>query len=187
MLCNGTVQPSLSAVCGPSEEPWVIESGSRAILLAGFAAGRNYFDGRVVTQSGVRKSVGPFYSAAAVDDGAATSWLLAQLDGRTEIVDASLEPAGNIPAWGSDIVGLDARCAGTSPVLATRPGDATEADSVQAFALVNRSPMPLSPAVTFPGPVTALWPVASASALAVAHDLASGIYTAYVLSLACGA
>ena len=32
--------------CHASDEPWTLDSGSRAVLLAAFAAGRNYFDGR---------------------------------------------------------------------------------------------------------------------------------------------
>src|SRR5205809_4554229 len=99
--------------CRPTEEPWVIESGgesgSRAILLANFAPQRNHFDGRVVTQTGQRKTVAPFYSAAAIEYQGHQFWFLAMLDGHTQLYDSALEPAGGaaggvstvLSTWGS--------------------------------------------------------------------------------------
>ncbi len=185
MECSGMVQPQLSIDCRPSEEPWVLESGSRAILLATYSRDRNYFDGHVILQNGSRKSVAPFYSAAAVEDPAGTIWLLATLDGRTQIFDAAFEAVAAIPSWGSDVVGTSGRCAGGSAILATLAGDATEPDGVQAFSIVNRMAVALGAPASFNGPVTALWPSTPSSALAVVHDLATGKYAAYVLSLVC--
>ena len=187
VACSGSVEPVLSLECRASEEPWVLESGSRGILLGNFAGGRNYFDGRVVAQNGMPKSVAPFYSAAAVEEQGSLWWLLALVDGRTEVLDNSLEPVAHIPGWGSDLVGINAPCGGGSQVLATRPGDANEPDAIQAFGVVNHMPVPLGPAVTFPGPVTAFWPSGSTAALAVARDVATGKYAAYVLTMVCGA
>jgi hypothetical protein len=154
MRCNGATEPALSMECRAGDEPWVLESGSRALLLADFAAGRNYFDGRVTTQTGQHKTVAPFFSAASVESQGRTWWLLASLDGKTQILDAALDPAGALTAqWGSDIAGTDAHCGAGSQVLATRSGDGVPADSVQAFTMVDRSPEPLSQAVEFPGPV----------------------------------
>ena len=112
LACNGTTDPTLSVDCHASEAPWVLESGARGLLLATFAASRNYFDGRVVTQSGARKTVPPFYSAASVESQGRTLWMMAQTDGKAQIVDASLDPVASIGQWGSDIVGIDARCGG---------------------------------------------------------------------------
>lgn len=186
LVCNGSVEPRLSVDCRPGEEPWVLESGSRAILLANFTPDRNYFDGRVVMQTGEHRSVAPFYTAAALEEGGATMWLMALVDGRAQLLDSALQPVSTVASWGSDIVGIDAGCAGGSAVLATHPGESDEPDAIQAFSLTNRVPTALAPPVTFPGPVTALWPAGPDSALAVARDLASGKYTAYVLTLACG-
>ena len=185
MACGGAWQPPVSLECKASGDPWVLESGSRDLLLASFAAGRNYFDGRVATQTGLRKTVEPFYSAASVDERGKALWLLAMVDGRVRLFDESFEPAGDINAWGSDIVGTDARCAGGSQVLATRPGGA-EPDAVQAFAIVNRAAVPLGAPAEFPGPVTALWVSGQASALAVSKNITTGKYAAYLLTLVCG-
>jgi hypothetical protein len=185
MACSGAWQPPVSLSCKPSADPWVLESGSRDLLLANFAAGRNYFDGRVATQTGLRKTVDPFYSAASVEERGKTMWLLAMVDGRARLYDESFDPAGDIGAWGSDIVGTDARCAGGSQVLATRPGGA-EPDAVQAYSIVNRAAVPLGAPAEFPGPVTALWGSGQSSVLAVSKDSLTGKYAAYLLSVVCG-
>jgi len=185
MVCGGAAEPSLSMECRADDEPWVLESGSRATLLANFAVTRNYFDGRVATGTGLRKTIAPFYSAASVEERGRPLWLLATLDGRTQIFDAGLEPAGAVAGWGSDIAGTEASCGGGRQVLATRPGDAGQPDAIQAFAIVNRAAGPLTAPVEFAGPVTALWPSSATSALAVARNPQTGRYAAYVITVVC--
>jgi len=185
LVCSGALEPALSMDCRTSEEPWVLESGSRTLLLAAFAPGRNYFDGRVTSQSGLRKTVAPFYSAASVEEQGRTLWLLAMVDGRTQIFDAALEPAGTLSAaWGSDIAGTDARCGGGS-VLATRPGDSTAPDAVQAFSIVDRAATPLTAPAEFPGPVVALWSSGGTAAVAIVRNPGTGKYEAYTISISC--
>ena len=186
MVCIGILDLVRSMQCRAADEPWMLESGSRGVLLAYFSTARNYFDGRVVTQAGLRKTVAPFYSAASVEDQGRTFWLLALLDGRTQVVDATFEAVGTIPGWGSDIAGVDARCGSSSQVLAARAGDSNEPDAVQVFAVANRTAAPLAAPLAFSGPVTALWPAGTASVLAVQRDLTTGRYAAYILSVACG-
>jgi hypothetical protein len=184
--CGGAAEPSLSIECRAGDQPWVLGSGSRATLLASFAATRNHFDGRLATEAGLRKTIAPFYSAASVGEPGRPLWLLAMLDGRTQIFDAWLDPVGAIASWGSDIAGTEANCGGGSQVLATRPGDAGEPDAIQAFAIVNRAAAPLTAPVEFAGPVTALWPSSPTSVLAVARDPLTGRYAAYVITVVCG-
>jgi hypothetical protein len=185
--CGGAVEPSLSIECRAGDQPWVLESGSHATLLANFAATRNYFDGRVATAAGLRKTIAaPFYSAASAAEQGRPLWLLAMLDGRTQIFDAWLETVGAIASWGSDIAGTEASCGGGSQVLATRPAGAGDPDAIQAFAIVNRAALPLTAPVEFAGPVTALWPLSATSALAVVRDPLTGRYAAYVITVVCG-
>jgi hypothetical protein len=185
--CDGTTEPALSMECHASDDPWVLESGSRTLLLADFAAARNYFGGRVATQSGQRKTVAPFFSAASVESQGRTWWLLAALDGKIQIFDAALEPAGTSTAqWGSDIAGTDAHCGAGSQVLATRPGDRGQPDTIQAFTMADRTPEPLTEAVDFPGPVLALWASGGSAATVVVRDLRTGKYSAYVVTVVCG-
>jgi hypothetical protein len=184
--CSGVWQPPISAQCKTTGDPWPLESGSRDMLLGSLASGRNYFDGRVTTQTGVRKTVEPFYSAASVEERGKALWLLAMVDGRTRLFDDAFEPAGEIAAWGSDIAGTDARCGGGSQIFATRPGSGGEPDAVQAFAIVDRAAVPLGAPAEFPGPVTALWVSGGASALAVSRNLSTERYAAYLLTVVCG-
>lgn len=170
--CGGTMEP-LAIACKASDEPWPLDSGGRALLLATFASNRNYFDGRVVTQSGARKTVPPFYSAASAD----SFWILATADGRASIFDGAMEPAGNAGTWGSDLANSDARCGGAPVALASRPGDGP--DAVQAYALVNRSAVPIGKPVEMPGPVTALW----TPGIAVARNGSS--WQAYAIAVHC--
>jgi hypothetical protein len=186
MECDDTSGDRLSIECHASQEPWVLDSGSRGILLGNFAPARNYFDGHVVSQDGSRRTVPPFYAAAAGEDSGGTFWLLSLLDGQAGLFNAGFEPVGTVPSWGSDIVGISAPCAGGSQVLATHPGDGDEPDAIQAFSIVNRTANPLAPPLAFAGSVTALWPETAATALAVTSDPATGKYAAYLVSLACG-
>jgi hypothetical protein len=181
-ICNGSIEPGLVVECRPSEEPWTLDSGSRTVLLAGFATGRNHFDGHIVTQNGARKTVPAFFTAGA----AGGYWLLTLMDGRTQVFDGNFDPAGVIPGWGSDLAATDARCGTGSQILATKAGDLREADSVRAYSIVNRAPVPLTAPVEFSGPVTALWTMNGASAVAVVRDLATGRYAAYLLTVVCG-
>ena len=183
LTCTGTTDPVLNMDCKPSEQPWLIESGTRDLLLATYAPSRNYFDGRVVTQAGARRSTQPFYSAAAAESDGRTYWLFALTDGRTEIADASFEPVDYISSWGSDIAGIESRCGAPTAILATRPGDA-ESDAVQAFRLSGRYAVPMGAPLSFSGPVTALWTSGGSSAIAVSRE-ANSTYVAYLLTVSC--
>jgi hypothetical protein len=186
MQCDGTTEPSLSAECHASDEAWVLESGSRALLLADFAATRNYFSGRVTTQAGQRRTVPPFFSAASVESQGRTWWLLVAIDGKTQIFDTAFDAMGTVSAqWGSDIAGTDAHCGAGSQVLATRPGDRGQPDTVQAFTLIDRAAQPLTEAADFSGPVVALWTSGGSAATVVTRDLRTGKYSAYAVTVIC--
>ena len=188
VACLGDAAASLSLNCRPSDDPWVLESGKHALLLAHFAADRNYFDGSLVLQDGAHKMVPPFYSMAAAEEAGGTLWLLTQLDGQTEIFGAGWEPVAAIPSWGSDLVGVNGPCG--VQVLATRPGgEGTESgqpDALQAFAIANHAAVPASAPLPFAGEITALWPASSSSATVVLRDPADRHYAAYVVTLVCG-
>jgi hypothetical protein len=122
-----------------------------------------------------------------VESQGRTWWLLAAIDGKTRIFDAALDPAGTAAIqWGSDIAGTDAHCGAGSQVLATRPGDRDRPDAIQAFTMIDRALEPLTEAADFPGPVVALWTSGGTAATAVARDLRTGEYAAYVVTVVCG-
>ena len=186
VACTGATAPSLTIECRPSDQPWTLESGARWLLLANYAADANYFDGRIVTQTGTPKTVPPFYSAAAVVEQGRASWLLATVENGTQIYDANFALVGSVPNWGSDLAGTDAPCSARPQILATRPGDGTAGDAVQAFALAARSAAPLGAPALFAGAITAIWPNGATAAIVVARDPSTSKYSAYLVTVTCG-
>jgi len=182
MSCTGGFEPSLLLDCRSLDEPWTLDALSRGVLLANFTPTRNYFDGRLVTPSGARKNIGAFYAVA----GIGSEWLLAMVDGRTLLTDAAFEPVGTVGPWGSDLAAVEARCAGGTQVIASKPGDALEPDELRAWSVVNRAAMAVTPPLAMPGPVTALWSLSGAEVIVVMRDLSTGKYAAYLVKVVCG-
>ena len=183
--CAGETVPALSLECHASEEPWPLEA-TAAGAVATFTPGRNHFDGRIAVPGGPRKTLAPFFSAAKAGENGRNYWLLAMVDGRTQLLDANFEAAGSVGGWGSDLASTEARCGGGSQVLATKAGDVREADTLRAYGMANRAPVPLSAPLDLPGPVTALWSLGGSSAVAVVRDLATGRYEAFLITVKCG-
>jgi hypothetical protein len=186
MECSGSLEPALTGECHASDEPWTLDTGARGVLLANFAATRNYFDGRVAAANGIRKTLPAFFSIAPIDEGGKASWVLTLPGGRTQILDGGFELVGSVTGWGSDVAATEARCGGGSQVLATRAGDSREPDTLRAFALVNRAPVPVTDPLDLPGPVTALWSAGGNTAVAVVRDLVTGRFAAYGITVNCG-
>jgi hypothetical protein len=184
MTCSGGAAAPSGVQCHLADDPWVLDSASHGLLLGNLASGRNYFEGRVAVQNGAAKTVGPFFSAAAAGDPADPSWALAMLDGRAQVFGRTLDARGSFSGWGSDLAGLDPQCGRGQVVLATKPVDAHEPDAVQAYAIGARAATPVTQPLAFSGPVTALWSAGS-SAIAVSHDLITGKYEVYVVTLGC--
>jgi hypothetical protein len=154
--------------------------------FAQFAPERNFFDGRIVASNGSQRSLPAFFSAASVETRGDKMWAFAGTDTRTHLYNASLENVGAWTGWGSDIAGIESECGGRSQVLVTASSDDAGADSVAAYQIVGGSPQPVGEAVSFPGPVTALWPATERGvAFAVSRDLKSGRYAAFRLAITC--
>jgi len=171
--CSGSVSPSLAVECEKKEVPWPLEQGP-----AQLEPGKNSF---------VAGNLPAFYSVAAAGDEAGRSWIFTLVDGRTMLVDDALKPAGTIAGWGSDIAGTNSACGTGRQILVSLPGDALEPGSVQAYEVIRRQAVAVTPPVVLPGPVTALWPLTSrGGAMVVSHGIKSGRYEAYELSIVCG-
>ena len=154
--------------------------------FAQFAPARNFFDGRIVSPNGSQKSLPAFFSAAQVETHGDKMWAFAGTDTRTHLYNATLENAGGWTGWGSDIAGIESECGERSQVLVTASGDGAATDSIAAYEIVGGSPQPVGEAVSFPGPVTALWPATERGvAFAVSRDLKSGRYAAFRLAITC--
>ena len=184
LTCQGNASGGLGITCR-EELLWPVGAGPGMLGLAQFAPARNFFDGRVVAPNGSSKSFPAFYSAA-VESPRDGVWAFAATDGRIHLYNAALEHAGGWTGWGSDIAAIESECGARSQLLATAPGDAGTPDSIAAYEIAGGSPAPAGDAVSFPGPVTALWPAAERGvAFAVSLDLNSGRYAAFRLAITC--
>jgi hypothetical protein len=164
LKCDGKVRPEPSLACAESDAAW--PSG------APLKKGRNYFE---------TEKLPAFYTSARVGD----SSVVTGVDGRVHLFDAAGAAAGSFGGWGSDVAAMETGCGAGRQVLATRPGDAGDADAVQAFEIAGRQPVAVSAPLEFTGPVTAIWPAGPASALAISKDLKTGQYAAFRISLTC--
>jgi hypothetical protein len=161
LVCNGTTAPAATMVCAESTAViWTLP-------------GKNYFS---------EPALPPYFSSATLASGR----LFAGLDGRTRLYDGALRETGQWGGWGSDIAAVDTGCGGDRVVLATRPGDSSETDAIQLYNIAPAGPAPAGEPVTFPGPVTALWPERQpGEAVAIARNPETGRYAAYSLAITC--
>jgi hypothetical protein len=169
--------------CRLSDDPWPI--GSEQSRLSGFfTPARNYFTGALSPGIGKQRAVPAFYSAAWIPRDSYTVWLFAELDGNTHVLDGVSEQSTSL-GWGSDIASLRSACGSGWQILATSP-DRGQNDSVRAFEMNDRAPVPATQAISIDGRVSALWPAADgSSAMAMSHDPEAGTYDAYRLTLTC--
>lgn len=184
--CTGSMEPALSLQCHESSDPWPLGPNDSTAMHAEFSSGRNFFDGKVTLGAGKQLTVPPFFSATSVATTSGTLRVFAGTDGQARVYGTDSEPVLTHGGWGSDIAALESDCSTAPLVLATRPAGPDETDSIQAYTLNGNSVTTASSPVEFPGPVTALWPAADGrSAIAVARDLKTKKYEAFILTLAC--
>jgi hypothetical protein len=184
--CAGPMNNPRSYNCQSTDAAWPLVAGAQLFGSARLSPGKNFFDGEVQVGSGAKKSLPPFFSFAAVEEQGSALWVFAGLDGRAHLYDKALAPVGVIDGWGSDIVGARTNCGSGWQVLTTRAGDWTQPDAIEAFEIADRQAVPASDPLSFDGPVTALWPGSDAGTVnAVVHNLKTGQYEAYSVSISC--
>jgi hypothetical protein len=89
--------------------------------------------------------------------------------------------------WGSQLMGIDVGCGKGSQLLVTAPGDWTESDTIQGVEFDGSQPSNVTAPLLMPGPVLNFnLDFQNGMALAVVHNLATGRYEAYTLTLTCG-
>jgi len=185
--------------CQDTDDPWPLSTPGVPIgVNAFFSPVRNFFSGAMTFHDEAPSAqardhshdLPPFYSMAVVEEEALPLWILAGVDGRTTFFGGKrgTQPTHvNLRGLGSDLASIVAPCGPQRLLLATRNTDFNQQDSVQPFHIVNRDVIAAGNAIDFPGPITALWTssAASDSATAVSHNLNTGKYEAYSLSLVC--
>src|SRR2546427_441509 len=173
---------------------WLFSAGPVLSDSGGdLAPSRNFFTGQLYGENGWRAKVEPFYSAAFVRTN---ETIHVGLDGRARLYDADAKPLATFSGWGSDLTTIKTNCGSSWQVLATRAGDWTEPDAIQAYEIHEREVVAVSGPVNLPGPVMSLGPETPPSfgepkgprggAIAVVRNLKTGRDEAYQLSISCG-
>lgn len=188
VVCHGASNTPASLSCRDSDDPWPIVDGSVASkpfpLSAFFSPTRNFFTGALSASGGKLHAVAPFYSAASLPRGNSVDWLFAGLDGQFRVVSETAERVVRL-RWGTDVANIRTACGSGWQVLASSSDEGTS-DTVRAYEFPDRDPVPVSAAVEFPGPVSALWTEAKAdTAVAVSKNEETGNYEAFRLAVAC--
>jgi hypothetical protein len=186
VFCRTTSGVPLALNCRETDDPWPLAGTVGVQPLGGFyAASRNFFTGALAPGVGKLTNVGKFYSAAALPRANYVLWLFAGTDGQVHFVDGVTDQAAK-PNWGSDLVSVRTGCGSGWQVLAS-VRDTSGEDSLRAFEIADRDPMPVSGALQFSSEITALWAdVKSDSAIAIVHEVERGEYEAFRVVVACG-
>lgn len=128
-----------------------------------------------------------YYSASHLHGESSSQRILTGLDGQATLYSERGDALQRFAGWGSEIAGINTKCGNGRQVLATRPGDWTVPDAVQAFEIDDDQAVAVSSPVQFSGPVTALWTAEDESYVrAVVRNLKTGNYEAYRLTITCG-
>jgi hypothetical protein len=185
VYCQSTTTAPLGLNCRDSDDPWPL-GAEQGALNAFFSPARNFFPGALTPGIGKQTTAPAFYSAAALPRDKYTLWLLTTVSGQVHLLDGVTDQAAGRLGWGSDIASVHSGCGSGWQVLATQSGEATT-DSVRAFEIVDREPVPVSQPLDFNGSITAMWTESSGSgAMVVSHNSETGKYEAYRLNLTCG-
>jgi hypothetical protein len=128
-----------------------------------------------------------YYTASSLSGGSSRQVILAGLDGQATLYTYHWETRKKIAGWGSEIAGITSKCGSGRQVLATRPGDWTVPDAVQAYEIVDGQAVVVGMSIQFAGPVMALWTSEDESSVrAVVRNLKTEHYEAYRLTISCG-
>jgi hypothetical protein len=183
--CSAVTRLAFVLQCAedPKSEWRFSETGESAT----FSSARNFFSATAATSGSPQTALPPFFSAAFLKSPGSTRTILSGLDGQALLYEDLPQPIATFTGWGSDIAAITSGCGAAWQVLATRPGDWTQPDAIQAFEIIERQTVAVTQPLDFDGPVMDLWPASGGkSANVVVRNLKTGQYEAYSLSLSCG-
>ena len=190
IYCTGNAANMAAMQCGANAQSvWRITGPNNSAVTALPASGKNWFDWGALADAPAGESKRPaFFSLAALSSNGKTLWVAAGLDGTTRVyAGASAEPLTSFSGWGSTLAGIRSNCGNGWQILATRAADYTAPDAVQAYQWTGNEFRPAGAAIEFDGPIVALRASMDLSvSRAVVHNLQTGFYEGYTLTLSCG-
>lgn len=202
VICRSAAGSPASLNCSESDDPWpLVATGLAAApavfpsaganpsvavippMKAFFAPRRNFFTGAVTPGIGKVTTVPKFYSAAPVPRDKYVLWLFAGADGQVHLLDGIGNQGARL-GWGSDVASVHTACGAGWQVLAASSGD--QGDSVRAYEVPDRDPVPVSARLDFQGAITAQWTESKGDTTIVIVKNELGSYEAFRLAMACG-
>ena len=127
-----------------------------------------------------------FYSEAHWPTGGDWEMIQTRLDGHAWLIKQESQPIMLSVDWGSDLVATKNACGSDAVILSTGPRDYTSFDYVQAFGISGVDANPIGSRTEFSGPITSFWESLNGdTARVVVHNLKSGNYEAYEITLTC--
>jgi hypothetical protein len=120
-----------------------------------------------------------------------TAFLVAGRDGVLRLFEEGVEPVASFPGFGGEVTSFHSGCGTGWQVLTTGTGDWTAPDKLQAVELRDEKLMPVSPPLSLEGPILALRAgqknneLQPVNAVAIVHNLQTGRYEAYRLTVTC--
>jgi hypothetical protein len=120
-----------------------------------------------------------------------SAMLVAGKDGILRLFAEGPDPVASFSGFGSEITSLRSGCGNGWQVLTAGSGDWTVPDKVEAVEVRDEKLLPVSPSVSFDGPVIALRlgqknsELQPVNAVAIVHNLQTGRYEAYRLTVTC--
>jgi hypothetical protein len=197
IVCRSSSAVPLTLACREGDDPWPLVPRAFAetpanvsaaasvavpILNAFFSPTRNFFTGALTPPIGRVNSVPKFFSAAAYAKTNSALWVFAAVDGQIHAIDATTDRALSLN-WSSDLTSVKTACGAGWQVIA---GTSDTIEMVRAFEFPDRDPVPVSPEIDLPGPVTAMWQeYRGDTAIVVAKNKDTGMYEAFRLAVAC--
>lgn len=133
-------------------------------------------------------------SAAQIEADGKIRLVITGQDGLARLYEDGSEPAATFSGWGSEIAALRSGCGSGWQLLLTSPTDWTQPDTIQSVEIRDRRAAPTSTPMEFSGPIVALHTPGTRAvgptkptvqAFAVDHNLQTGRYEAYLLSINC--
>ncbi len=194
-ICRSSAAAPITMNCIASDDPWPLTPDEGSIngassVRAFYAPARNFFTGVLSPGIGKVSNVPAFYSAVPLARSNYTLWMLAAVDGSVHQIDGVTDQVLRGVGWGSDMAAVRSVCGSGTQLLVTASGDTGNnngGDSVRAFEIPDREPMPVSSPLEVDGKITALWAEANAtSAIAIMKRGDTGWYEANRINIACG-
>jgi hypothetical protein len=137
------------------------------------------------------KKLPPWRSAAQFEINGQDALVITGEDGMARVYSQGAEAVVAIPGWGSEIASTHSGCGKGWQILATGKGDWSTPDSVTGIEIENEKASKVTESMDLPGPVIALHRTTSDKipdrdmVIAVVHNLRTGFYEIYRITVTC--